>query len=179
MSKRRLAHRRRGSDGQSLVEFALIAPVLFLTFFAIIQFGFLFGGQNGLVNGVRDTARYASTYRVTDAASATATCAIVKTQLTNNLKRELPGFAASRLRPAVAGAASPISYKWYANADGTYSIRVVISAKYDHPLFVPIVSNIVDGFDGARDNNLTLGASEQMRIENPALTTNGGTVTCP
>lgn len=175
----RHARTRRSAEGQSLVEFALIAPLLFLVFFAIIQFGFLFGGQNGLVNGVRDTARYASTYRVTDAASATATCAAVQTQLINNLKRELPGFAATRLHPAVSGATSPVSYAWYTNADGTYSVRVVISAKYDHPLFVPIVGNIVDLFDGVRDNSMTLGASEQMRVENPALTSNGGTVTCP
>jgi hypothetical protein len=33
--------------------------------------------------------------------------------------------------------------------------------------------------DGKTDNSFTLSASEQMRVENPVLTTNGGTVTCP
>lgn len=170
----RIAQRQPGgSAGQALTEFALIAPVLFLVFFAIIQLGFLFGGQNALVNGVRDTARYASTYRVADATGATGACASVRTQLTNNLTAGLPGFTALRLHPA-------ISYAWYANPDGkTYSIRVQVSARYDHPLFVPIVGNIVDGSDGANDGSFTIGASEQMRVENPALTTSGGTVTCP
>jgi Flp pilus assembly protein TadG len=171
METRITQRRSGGSDGQALTEFALIAPVLFLVFFAIIQFGFLFGGQNALVNGVRDAARYASTYRVADAASAAKACSAVKSQLTNNLRSGLPGFAASRLHAA-------ISYAWYANPDGTYSIRVQVSARYDHPLFVPLVGNIVDGFDGANDGAFTIGASEQMRVENPALTTNGGSVTC-
>lgn len=160
--------------GQALTEFALIAPVFLLILFAIIQFGFLFGGQTALVNGVRDAARYASTQRVTDAASATAACGAVTTQLTNNLKVGVPGFVATRLHPPT------ISYAWYANPDGiTYSIRIQISARYDHPLLVPLVGYIVDGLDGSTNGSFTLGASEQMRIENPALTTNGGTVTCP
>jgi len=160
------------SEGQALTEFALILPVFLLLLFAIIQFGFLFGGQNALVNGVRDTARYASTHRIGDAASAMAACAPVKTQLINNLKAGLPGFVSSRLHPTIA-------YVWFANPDGTYSIRIEVSAKYDHPLLLPLVSLIVDRIDGANDNALTIGASEQMRIENPALTTMGGPVTCP
>lgn len=164
---------RGGSAGQALTEFALVAPALFFVFFAIIQMGFLFGGQIALVNGVRDAARYASTYRVADATAAGAACASVGTQLVDNLKAGLPGFAASRLQPA-------ISYAWYANPDGTtYSVRVQVSALYQHPLFVPIVGNILDGFDGATDASFTIGTSEQMRVENPALTTSGGTVTCP
>lgn len=163
---------RHPVQGQSLTEFALIAPVLFLVFFAIIQFGFLFAGQNGLVNGVRDTARYASTYRVTDAASATAACSFVKTQLSNNLRVSLPGFTATRVLPT-------IRYRWLGNPDGSKYIRVEVSASYDHPLFIPLVGNIVDGLDGKNDRSFTIGASEQMRIENPALTTTGGPVTCP
>ena len=166
----RMAQRQPGgSAGQALTEFALIAPVLFLVFFAIIQSGLLFGGQNALVNGVRDAARSASTYRVAD---ATAACASVTAQLTDNLKAGLPGFTGLGLHPA-------ISYAWYVNPDGnTYSIRVQISARYDHPLFVPVVGNIIDGFDGANDGSFTIGASEQMRVENPPLATNGGTVAC-
>jgi len=166
-----------GSAGQSLTEFALIAPIFFLLLFGVIQFGFTFGGQNALVNGVRDAARYASTYRVGDATQATAACAAVKTQLERNLQAGLPGFAVSRMERA----AHPllIKYVWYANPDGTtWSIRVEVTARYDHPLWIPLVGLIVDGIDGTRDGFMTLSASEQMRVENPALTTNGGTVTC-
>ena len=124
------------------------------------------------MNGVRDTARYASTRRIVDSAGATAACASVKTQLINNLKAALPGYVSSRLHPTIA-------YVWFTNPDGTYSIRIEVSAKYDHPLMVPLVGLIVDGTDGFTDNALTIGASEQMRIENPALITMGGPVTCP
>lgn len=164
--------RRVGSAGQALTEFALVAPPLFLVFFAIIQLGFLFGCQIALVNGVRDAARHASTYRVADATTAGAACASVRAQLVDDLEAGLPGFTSSRLQPA-------ISYAWYANPDGTtYSVRVQVSAGYRHPLFVPIVGNILDGVDGVNDASFTLGASEQMRVENPALTTSGGTVAC-
>src|SRR5437870_3155314 len=158
----------RHETGQTLVEFALIAPILFTLLFGIIQFGFLFSGQTGLVNALRDTTRYAATYRVSDAPSVAAACSNVSTQLTNNLKAQLPGFASSRLHPTV-------TYTWVKNPDNTsYYVRATVSATYDHPLFVPLVGNIIDGLDGKTDNSFTIGGSEQMRIENPSLTASGG-----
>ena len=59
--------RRTDSErGQALTEFALVAPLLFLILFGIIQLGFLFGGQNGLTNAAREAARYASTLPTPD-----------------------------------------------------------------------------------------------------------------
>lgn len=52
---------RRRSRGQSLAEFAIAFPVLFLIVGGIIQFGMIFWGVNTLNQIVRDAGRYAVT----------------------------------------------------------------------------------------------------------------------
>jgi Flp pilus assembly protein TadG len=52
---------RRATRGQSLAEFALVFPILFLIVAAIIQFGLIFWAQNTLTQIARDTGRWAST----------------------------------------------------------------------------------------------------------------------
>src|SRR5688500_11769840 len=68
--------RRRSRDhasrGQAMAEFALILPIALLILFGIIQFGFLFASQIGMVNALRETARFASTSPVNDGTSATS-----------------------------------------------------------------------------------------------------------
>ena len=54
--------------GQTLVEFALVAPVLLLTIFGIITLGIGVFYQQQLTNAARETARYAAIH------SATAQC---------------------------------------------------------------------------------------------------------
>lgn len=48
---------KKDEDGGALIEFTIMAPVLFLIFFGIIEFGSLFNVQNNMVNAARDTAR--------------------------------------------------------------------------------------------------------------------------
>lgn len=163
--------RRPGERGQALVEFALVSPVLFLILFAIIQLGFLLGGQLGLVNAVRDTARAAATYRVSDAATAGTACTALATQLDRTLSAQLPGYTSSRMTRTA-------TYSWVGSA-GNYSVVLTLDVRYRHSLFIPLVGNLLDGADGTSDNTLALTAREVMRIENPPLTTTGGTVTCP
>lgn len=172
--------RRTRDGGQALTEFALIAPILFLLLFGVIQLGLLFGAQNGLVNGVRDAARRAATYRVNDASLSdpsilTAVCTAVRNELTAQLSRDLPGFTTSRLH-ASAGE-TLLSYHWESNPGpsptGTNPansfLYVQVEAAYDHPLYVPLVGIFFDALDGVQDNAWTLTASEQMRVENPSL----------
>jgi len=52
---------RSGSRGQSLVELALTAPILFAIVAGIIQFGLFFWSQNTLTQIARDTGRWAAT----------------------------------------------------------------------------------------------------------------------
>jgi Flp pilus assembly protein TadG len=61
------------SRGQSLAEFALVFPILFLVVAAIIQFGLIFWAQNTLTQVARDTGRWAATQQNCDPSTATAT----------------------------------------------------------------------------------------------------------
>lgn len=63
--------RRHGERGAALVEFALIAPVLFLVLFGIIEFGIALNDYQSIRHGVRDGARQAA---VQQYGSATTTC---------------------------------------------------------------------------------------------------------
>lgn len=74
--------RLRHSKGQSLVEFALVAPILFLLIGGIIQFGIVFWDQNTLNQVVRDAGRYAAT--VQDCTSTSQADVVAKTQAIAN-----------------------------------------------------------------------------------------------
>ena len=63
--------KRPGQSGQSLAEFAIVFPVMFLIVAAIIQFGLIFWSQNTLTQVARDTGRWAATQRDCDPATAT------------------------------------------------------------------------------------------------------------
>jgi Flp pilus assembly protein TadG len=159
--------RRRRQRGQSLAEFAITAPIFFLLVFGVIQLGLIFGAQNGLVNGVREAARRAATYRINDGSfDATvwgSICSTIEAEVTQLGDRTIPAYDDTRIHPVVA-------YEWVPNPEANEWFLVAhVSATYDHPLYVPLVSFLLDGGDGTNDGVLTLSASEQMRVENPAL----------
>lgn len=169
MSTRRRRADRRGTRGQALAEFALIAPIFFLLVFSVIQLGLVMASQNGLVDGVRSAARRAATYRINeqsfDASIWSSICSTIDTELTTRLQTRVIGFSSSRL-------ARSITYEWQQNpGSGEYFLVAHISATYHNPLYVPLVSAFLDRSDGTVDDQLTLTASEQMRVENPALAT--------
>ena len=150
-----------------MAEFAMVAPIFFMLLFTVIQAGLIFGAQNGLVNGVREAARRAATYRVNDQSfDATvwqSICDTVEEEVYQLGDRAIPAYDRARLQPVV-------TYEWQTNPEtNEYFLVAHVSATYDHQLYVPFVSWFFDGTDGATDGYLTLSASEQMRIENPAL----------
>ncbi len=49
--------RRRREDGAAAVEFAIVAPLLFMLVFGIIQFGIFFAQDLAISNGARQGAR--------------------------------------------------------------------------------------------------------------------------
>jgi Flp pilus assembly protein TadG len=62
--------RARGESGASAVEFALVAPLLFLLIAGVIEFGWAFHQVMDLRHGARETARLvAVNYRATSTAS--------------------------------------------------------------------------------------------------------------
>jgi hypothetical protein len=56
----------------------------------------------------------------------------------------------------------------------------MVSVTYGHPLFLPIISNILDGFDGT-PNALEVTTAERFRVENPPLNSSdvSGLSACP
>ena len=66
---------RRRTEGQALVEFAVVLPVLVLVIGGIIQFGAIFWSQQTLTQIVRDTGRWAATQTTCNDVSAVAATA--------------------------------------------------------------------------------------------------------
>jgi Flp pilus assembly protein TadG len=169
---------RPRSRGQAMAEFALVAPLFFLLMFGIIQLGLLFGGQNGLVSATRDEARYAAPFHVATATDATNVCADAASshglgaQLTSTMQRAIPGYDSSQVDTR------HVTYSWHANPDGTYYVELQIHVAYRFPLYVPLISSVLDGLDGTTDAHLKLDATETMRIENEALTSTFNSVGC-
>jgi Flp pilus assembly protein TadG len=68
------AHRRRRLRGQSLVEFALILPILLLLVGGIIQYGVIFATKHALIQVGRDVGRWAATQAVDAAGNPLLAC---------------------------------------------------------------------------------------------------------
>jgi Flp pilus assembly protein TadG len=183
---------RNEVGGQALVEFALILVPLMLIFMGILQFGLLLSSQLGLINSVREGARYGATL-VTDGSTVSTTgpevfcytlgmtssgaaCSIGGVQQAGTLGRAMPGYISTNVCLTSGGvcgsAASAVGYCYYKNPDGTtYSLRLNVTVAYRHPLIVPLIGSIVDGIDGGTaDNALTATSTEEFRVEGPALT---------
>jgi hypothetical protein len=56
---RRLTRQPQRDGGASAVEFALVAPILFMLLFGILEYGFYFNDSISLRQGVREAARQA------------------------------------------------------------------------------------------------------------------------
>jgi hypothetical protein len=69
MKQHNLVRRRHG--GQSLVEFALILPLLLAFIFGIIELGILFSAYVSMTNSAREAARAGSVYQYTEAVPET------------------------------------------------------------------------------------------------------------
>jgi Flp pilus assembly protein TadG len=168
-----------------MAEFAIVLPVLFLVLAAIIQFGLIFTSQIGLTNSVREAARYGSVLPVSDATGATAMGNQVLTYLQGGANcSPSGGLLATNVHPFLCAsnptqpglAAATVSYCSYVNPGsgsptaGQYSVRLSVDVTYNHPLFFPVIGNIIDMLDGSNTpGSFQLTSSEQMRVENEPL----------
>ena len=167
-----VTRRRRRERGQALVEFALVAPIFFLILFGIIQLGLILGAQNSLTGAVRETARYAAPYRVVSSSDAASTCATAITTLRNSLAANpLTGDIASRESLRVA-------YTWRQDPTNLWYVTVAVKVDYKYPLYVPLISNVLDGIDGTTDQSLRITAQEEMRVENDPLAASDSAPPC-
>lgn len=164
----------RESHGQSLVELALVLPALMLMLLSILQIGFLLNTQVGLTNAAREAARNASSIAVVSTSDATPAATAYYARLTDAstgfLKRNVSGYDPSRLVEAGTPRTS-VCYYSIVDPSGVPAIMARVEVEYSHSLFVPLLSAILDGFDGNPDGGLRLGAVETIRVGNGVLTT--------
>jgi Flp pilus assembly protein TadG len=139
----------RHERGQSLVEFALVLPILMLVVAGIIQFGVLFWAQNTLTQIARDTGRWAATQtNCTDASLVIDEANAVAGQAS------LVGYAANSWN------GSNVLVSWTEDkgtcppADNQDLSWVTITIHYRAPIFFPIVFG-----------NGNLSTSVQYRME--------------
>jgi Flp pilus assembly protein TadG len=179
------ARHRSSTQGQSLVELAIVLPVLLLLLMSILQLGFLLFTQVGLTNAAREAARNAASIPVANTTQASAAASAYYIRLTDAstgfLRRNVGGYNPSRL--VVSGPPqTSVCYYSITDASGAPAVMARVDVEYSHPLFIPLIAPIIDGFDGISDGGFRLGATEDIRVGNAVLTTtnigNSGSPTC-
>lgn len=155
-------------------------PVLALFFLSILQFGILFSAQVGITNAVREAVRNASAIPVATSANAVTAANSVYTRLTNSstglLQRNGSGYSSGAL-VTTGDPRTRVCYYSYEDATDGTSIMARVEVQYDHPLFIPLISGILDGFDDVTNPAnpaYRLGTSEEIRVGNGPLTSTGG-----
>ena len=125
--------------GQTLVELALILPILFMIIFGIIEFGRVFNAYVIVSNASREGARQAAV-----------------------------GKADSEVRTKVKNVASSLSIADGdiaidpVKGSREYGDQVTVDVNYNLPIIAPFIDVILDS-DG--DGNYQLEASTSMRVE--------------
>jgi Flp pilus assembly protein TadG len=137
MTKRPSNGAARDSRGQSLVEFAIVFPILMLILGGIIQFGLIFWGQNTLTQVVRETGRWASTQQ--DCADTSANKQLV-------VDRANVLAASSSLIGYDSGTPwtlANVTVSWNGTpcppVDNTTAAFVVIEVRHSVPVFFPLI----------------------------------------
>jgi Flp pilus assembly protein TadG len=99
---------RRGEEGASLVEFALVLPIFAVLLFGLIDFGLIFGGYIEMRSGVQAAARLASVdqYQYTGGGNCSGTAAnAATTSMACTVASDigsLPGVTTSQLQIGIA-----------------------------------------------------------------------------
>ena len=151
--------------GAAAVEFAIIAPLLFVLIFGIIEFGAILYNQSVITNASREGARYAATF-YTNPANATAqrpTCDEIKNYVATyvnayflSFKSSTPFSASNVTCPKTVPSQNNFGYAGYVDTVG-------IVYTYNFLVF-PNLQELLVG--GSIDDSLKLTAQTAMRDEN-------------
>jgi Flp pilus assembly protein TadG len=148
--------RTRNERGSAVVEFALIAPLLLLIVFGIIDFGWMLMKANLVNNATRDAARVASlsgTYTDIDA--------VVDSEL------DSAGIDASDVTVSItctntAGSNCANSAGSY-DANATSGSTVIVTVTYDHNWITPLGATCsLLGNDSCVGDTIVLARTAQM-----------------
>lgn len=129
----------RSQRGAATVEFAVVAPLVFLLVFMVVEFGRMVMVQQILTNASREGARRA----------------IVEAAVVADVEAKVNGYLArTSLAPATASI-SPTSLKQVGFGD---PVTVAVSVKYGDVSWLPVPRFLGD---------LTLTGRSEMRAERP------------
>lgn len=152
--------RRNSRSGSAAIEFAMVAPVLFLFLFGIIETGVLFFASASLQNATNDTARLIRTGQISGAVTAST----LKTYICNEISGLIPASTCSanlQVDLRAYSNFSSASYPSLTKADGsldttklsvqpTGSCEVVLIRSFYPwsimtPLMAPLLQNMPNG----------------------------------
>jgi Flp pilus assembly protein TadG len=148
---------RRHVAGQSMVEFALMLPLLVAVMFGIIELGFLLNIYIGLTNSAREAARAGAIYQVTTPlfAASDATAAdserllYISQVITDTLNPTLDPVTGLTVNVSYSPA-TPLTTNLYRSGD-----TVSVQLSHTHQLF----------FGALGRQTITIQATSAMRIE--------------
>jgi len=173
--------------GQSLVEFALVAPILLLLVGGAVQYAAIQATKHSLIQIARDTARWASTqttYRpCVLAATATTPQPVTQADLLAT-DAGLPGYTSGMWHadpsgnfaygttalPASAPFAEGVEVAWTGGvcptADNTVTSWVTVRVTHQIPIFLP-GAWFIPGLCNNSGCNLSLSSISMFRMEPP------------
>ena len=140
-----------------------------LIFAALVQFAFIFERQIGIENAVRDGARRAATYETVD-----ATDAAINGPFTWSLVFFVGGLLETNAQgyDPLQAVDQKVCYRTQTSANGVSSVLVKVSVGYKHPLFLPLITQILDPIDGTTDGALRVDTSSEFQVQNdPTIAT--------
>ncbi|HXF50071.1 MAG TPA: TadE family protein [Dehalococcoidia bacterium] len=141
--------------GQSLVEFALVLPVLLIVVFGIIDFAMGMRSYVALANATREGARYAAIGAVF---GTQADCGVTDTTVVGRVCKTAEGLNKTRLTVVT----DPTKVYPNGMAPGN---SVVVKATYEYRFITPLGA-IVDFFSaGSVGTSITLTSETDMRLE--------------
>lgn len=143
--------RRRG---QSLAEFAIVLPVLITLLFGTVQLGITFGAYNGLINSVREAARFGSVCIGQPSSCGPQTATYLASQ-------KIPGSVFG-YRAGSGGA--KVEYQAYSDggSPAVWNVRIRVTGCATGVVFIPLIGSLLGLSDPTA---LPLGATETFRVE--------------
>ena len=148
---------QRHDPGQSLVEFALIAPLLVAVIFGIVELAILFNCYISVTNTAREAARAGSIYQETTAIVTSSDATAADTRRKQYITQIITDTISPVIDP-VTDVTVTVSYN-PATADTQNLYRagdaVAVQLAYTHQLFFGLLG----------PKTITLNATSSMRIE--------------
>jgi Flp pilus assembly protein TadG len=153
--------RRPGESGQAMLELALVAPVIILLLMALIQFALIYERQVGITNAVREAARRTAALDAKDVGTAQANASWALNELTTLLGNSQAHDASRDSIEVCVGtpAVNPT------DAAGQGQVMVRVTDSYKHPLWLPIITQLLDSIDGNGDQSLLASTVAEFRVE--------------